>query len=67
MCAKKVANWKLEFFRIKFKNNYKVSPTCTISAIKVKRLETQGSVGAYWVRVVVSYSSEVILDITLVV
>ena len=63
-CAKKVANRELEFFRIKFKDNYKVSPTCTILAIKVKRLETQGSVAAYWVHVVVKYFSWSNLDIT---
>ena len=48
MCVKKIANWGLKIFRIKFKDNYKVSPTFTILTIIVKRLKTLGSVGAYW-------------------
>ena len=63
MCVKKVVIRKSRFSELKFESDCKVSPTCTISAIKAKRLLHKGC-GAYLVGVVVKSSLEVTLDST---
>ena len=64
MCVKKVVIRKPRFSELKFEGDCKVSPMCTISAIKVKRLLHKGY-GAYLAQIVIKSFLEVTLDSTL--
>ena len=63
-CAKNVVIRKPRFSELKFEGDCKVSPTCTTSTTKAKRLLHKGC-GAYLAQVVVKSSLEVTLDSTI--